>query len=193
MYRTFHEMEDFVENEELEELRDNQFDLPEIGKSKVKQTKSTMSTSSIDSGIGMTLKSHRSSVSSLISDVDTSGCTIADVAWDVERADLVIKVQQTLFPVHRSLVSLYSVVLKNIIFSVHFGDEDTQLVTLMEQNVQTIQDLLTFIYFQDKEITGEKLFLSIALDLFHFIHPITALCKVLVSTELIPQGDSVLQ
>lgn len=152
------------ENHELEELQDNPFDLPDVGKRKINQTRSNMSSSSIDSGIGMTLlKSYHSSVSSLISDVDTAGCRIANVPWDFERADLVIKVNNTLFPVHRSLVSLYSDVLKNIIFSVNFGDEDTQMITLMEQNVHCIKRLLTFIYFQEKEITG----MFICLFCFH--------------------------
>ena len=154
-------MEDLVENEELEELKDNQFDLPAIDKPKVMKTHSSMSTSSLDSGIGLTLKSQYAAVSSLISDVDTSGCIIAEVPWNLERADLVIKVEQTLFPVHRCLISLYSDVLKNIIFSVHFGDEDTPMVTLMEQNAQSIQNLLTYIYFQEKEISGENQYYSL--------------------------------
>lgn len=152
-------MEDILENQVLQELKDNQFDGPDFGKRKVMKTKSSMSTTSIDSGIGLTtLKSSHSTVSSLISDLDTTGCTIAEVPWDLERADLVIKVNDTLFPVHRSLVSLYSDVLKNIIFSVNFGDEDTQMVTLMEQTVESIHCLLTYIYFQDKEIKGELSF-----------------------------------
>jgi len=148
-------MEDLVENEEVEELKDNQYDLPEIEKSKVTKTQSSMSTSSLDSGIGLTLKSQYSTVSSLISDLDTTGCKIADVSWNVDRADLVIKVEQTLFPVHRSLISFYSDVLKTIIFSVNFGDEDTQMVTLMEQRVQSMNNLLTYIYFQEKEVSDD--------------------------------------
>ena len=148
-------MEEVLREEELEELKDNQFDLPDIGKSKVVKTQSSMSTSSLDSGIGLTLKSQYSTVSSLISDLDITGCTIANVPWNPERADLVVKVEQTLFPVHRSWISFYSDVLKNMIFSLNFSDEDTPMITLMEQNVQSIQNLLTYLYFQDKEISGK--------------------------------------
>ena len=161
-------MEDLVENEELEELKDNQVDLPEIEKSKVTKTQSSMSTSSLDSGIGLTLKSQYSTVSSLISDLDTTGCKIADVSWNVDRADLVIKVEQTLFPVHRSLISFYSDVLKNIIFSVNFDDEDTQMVTLMEQRAQSMNNLLTYIYFQEKEVSGKRIVFYIRILIFFF-------------------------
>lgn len=145
-----------MEDIEIMEEKRDQFEFPEFKKPKARQTMSTMSTASNDSGIGLSLKTSLGSVSSLISDVDTSGCTVAEVPWEVSRADLVIKVKNTLFPVHRSLISLYSEVLKNIIFSVNFVDEDTPIVTLMEQNAHDIMELLTYIYFQDKEITGES-------------------------------------
>ncbi|XP_065051607.1 uncharacterized protein LOC135681204 [Rhopilema esculentum] len=148
-------------DEESDQL---QYDLPEFGKRKVKQTNSVMSTSSIDSGVGLSLKTSHSSVSSLIGDVDTSGCTIPEVPWEVVRADLVIKVGNTLFPVHRSLVSLHSDILKNIIFSLNFSDEDTPVITIMELSASRIMHLLTHSYFPDKKVNDDNVLqlLSIA-------------------------------
>ena len=137
------------------------FEFKELKTSAKQDLKPTMSSSSTDSGIS--LRMSRWSVSCLISEVDTSGCTVAEVPWDVSRADLVLKVNNTLFAVHRSLVSLYSDILKNIIFSVNFVDEDAPVVTLMEQTPESILSLLSYIYFQDKDITGKLLFYTFML------------------------------
>eukprot|EP00794_Sanderia_malayensis_P017774 gene17774-19550_t len=141
---------------------------------KKERLESKVSSSSTDSGISLRLSS---SVSCLISDVDTSGCTVAEVPWQVSRADLVIKVGSTLIAVHRSLVSLYSDILKNIIQSVSFVDEDAPVVTLMEQIPDKILLLLTHIYFLDKDVTDNDVE-GLAMVAFEFgVDMITCKCE----------------
>ncbi len=148
-----------MSTQEVDDFDVDNFDFKDIKGSKKERLESKMSSCSTDSGIS--LRMSRCSVSCLISDVDTSGCTVAEVPWQVSRADLVLKVNNTLFAVHRSLISLYSDVLKNIIYSVNFVDEDAPVVTLMEQNPENILELLTYIYFQDKDVTGELKFVHL--------------------------------
>ena len=112
--------------------------------------------SRLDSGIGSDSPLERChSYSNLLCDVEIPEEDIESCPWNTENADLFLKVKDTLFPVHRSIITLHSVTLRIIIYSVNYVDEETPVITLKGHQSDEIKELLSYIYYPQKEVYGK--------------------------------------
>ena len=75
--------------------------------------------------------------------------------WNSESSDMLLKVERSVFPVHRFLLSIESEIFKTIIESIPTAKNGTTLVTLNGYDADEIQMLLTFVYLPESEIDGK--------------------------------------
>ena len=91
------------------------------------------------------------------------GNTSDNCIWNTEEADLFIRVEESLFPVHKQIISAQSTVLKRMIrFAEGSFREDEEerpvcVITLPGTKVQDVKELLSFIYFRRRPIQGDTL------------------------------------
>ena len=108
------------------------------------------------SGNGLEVPLERSaSYSSLLDDVDVPEESIEYCPWNTDNADLFLKVDDSMFPVHRSIISLHSATLRTIIYSVNYVDEETPTITLKGRQPDELKELLSYIYYPQKEVCGK--------------------------------------
>ena len=76
--------------------------------------------------------------------------------WDSGDSDMILRVERSIFPVHRFLLSIESEILRTIIDSVPANENKTTVVTLNGYKSDEIKMLLTFVYLPEAEINGKS-------------------------------------
>ncbi len=94
-------------------------------------------------------------LSPVLASADVDSYKVEDMFWDVSNADLYLRAQNSLFPVHRSRIGLLSPILRNIIVSIGYHDESATVISIGELGARQMQQLLEYMYFPDRKVNGE--------------------------------------
>ncbi len=93
--------------------------------------------------------------SRVLADTDVGNYEIENCCYDVENADLFLRVANSLFPVHRSKIALSSPILRTILVSIGYHDENATIVSFGDLDIHKMKRLLSYIYFPNRKINGE--------------------------------------
>ncbi len=115
-----------------------------------RKKKSHNSSSSTDSGIQA-----NTPLDSLLERYQEEGRAKLDCDWPTQTADLILKVDDVLFPVHRMVLWDNSVLLGEILKTIMLTSEDDfEMFTLQAMNAHDVGDLLPYFYDQNRKIDG---------------------------------------
>lgn len=85
----------------------------------------------------------------------TNECVIMEQCpWKTESCDMLLRVENSVFPVNRFLLSVESDIFKTILESIPVAQKRKTIVTLNGYDAKEIEMLLTFVYLPESEIKG---------------------------------------
>lgn len=109
----------------------------------------------------------------LISNVSVRimGCHVEKVQWDKRDSDLLLKINESLFPVHREVLSSHSQVLQYMVL------KNDELILQLHENITHMKTILDYLYGFKLELNDSNVNQILTLSRRFGINAVTEKCK----------------